>query len=194
MSNAVIRFVNSNDAARLAEIYSYFVNNTAISFEYIAPDKAEFENRIASIFPHYPFIVYEIDNKVVGYAYGHRYLERAAYRWDAELSIYIDKDYHGQKIGKALYGAVIDLLRAMNFQTVYGIVTSPNPKSEHLHNSMGFRNSGVMKKSGYKLGKWYDITNFELAIGEYPDTPSEPVSALQIPEEVVSEIFKKYSI
>ena len=43
-----IRAVQLSDAGRLAEIYSYYVLNTAVSFEYEAPSVDEFIERICS--------------------------------------------------------------------------------------------------------------------------------------------------
>lgn len=92
-------------------------------------------------------------------------------------------------VGTALYSALIDLLKAMNFQTVYGVVTSPNPKSEKLHEKMGFSNCGVLKRCGYKLGKWVDTINFELEIGNFPDDPPKLLSINEISEEKVNAVF-----
>lgn len=41
-----IRDADPEDAKKLVEIYSYYVLNTAVSFEYEVPSVADFENRI----------------------------------------------------------------------------------------------------------------------------------------------------
>ena len=43
-----IRNANTADAARLLSIYSHYVENTAVSFEYEAPSLDEFTDRIAA--------------------------------------------------------------------------------------------------------------------------------------------------
>jgi len=193
MSSVIFRFAADRDAARLAEIYSYYVLNTAVSFEITAPDEKEFSNRINAAVPRYPFIVCEIDGVIAGYASAHSYRSFAAYDWGAELSIYIDKKFHRLGIGRALYGALIELLRIMGFQTVYGIVALPNPESEKFHHSMGFRLSGTMEKAGFKLGSWYGITNFELAVGDYPESPAKTLSVNELDTAKVEKIFSDFA-
>ena len=51
-----IRTARPEDAGRLLEIYSYYVNNTAISFEYEVPSLEEFRERIVNISEKYPYI------------------------------------------------------------------------------------------------------------------------------------------
>ena len=41
-----IRNAEASDAAELASIYRYYVEETAISFEYTVPDECEMERRI----------------------------------------------------------------------------------------------------------------------------------------------------
>ena len=86
----------------------------------------------------YPYLVCEIDGVMAGYAYAHRYKERAAYQWDAELSVYLREDYARRGIGRAFYTALMEILKAQNVRNVYGIVTSPNPPSEALHLAWAF--------------------------------------------------------
>ena len=52
----MIRFATEEDAEELLRIYSYYVENTAITFEYDVPSKDEFEERIKNISAKYPYI------------------------------------------------------------------------------------------------------------------------------------------
>lgn len=83
-----IREVKLEDAERLAEIYSYYVEKTAVSFEYQAPSKSEFEDRIRKTVKKYPYIVCTYNDRVVGYAYADAYSTREAYNWTVTSSIY----------------------------------------------------------------------------------------------------------
>lgn len=103
MSDLIIRDVRLEDAARLSEIYSYYVLNTAVSFEYEAPSADEFKTRIEKTVAKYPYQVCEKDGKVIGYIYAGEYSSRSAYSWTATTSIYLDKDYRRQGIGTRLY-------------------------------------------------------------------------------------------
>ena len=88
-----IREVQISDAPRLSEIYSFYVKNTAVSFEYVVPAADEFEKRIKNTTEKYPYLVCVDDGKVVGYAYAGAYSTRQAYDWTATTSIYVDKEY-----------------------------------------------------------------------------------------------------
>lgn len=121
-----IRPVSALDAEALWEIYAPYTL-TPLTYEYPAPDLEEFARRIARVSDIYPYLVCEADGLPVGYAYAHRYRERASYDWDAELSIYLSPSAQGRGIGRALYTALFSLLRVQGFVNVYGCVAAPQP-------------------------------------------------------------------
>lgn len=161
-----LRVAKVSDASALAEIYRYYVDRTQITFEYNAPDASEFASRISHKLEKYPYIVAEEDGRVVGYAYASELRERDAYRWDAELSVYVQIDRHARGIGERLYTALIELLRLQNFTTVYGCITDPNKPSTSLHEKMGFRYAGRFTATGYKNGEWLDVVWYEKRISD----------------------------
>lgn len=127
-----IRPVRPEDAAALAAIYAPYTA-TCITFESPAPPAEEFAGRIAAVSAHYPWLVCERDGAPIGYAYAHRFRERAAYDWDAELSVYLAPEARGRGVGKALYSALLSLLTLQGFINAYGTVAVPNVPSERLH-------------------------------------------------------------
>lgn len=110
MNDIVIRTASTQDAAELMQIYKPYVENTAVSFEYDAPDTDEFEARIENIMKKYPYIVASSDGEIVGYAYASAFKERKAYDWAVETTIYIKSGYKGKGIGKRLYLALYDMI------------------------------------------------------------------------------------
>lgn len=88
-----IRRCTLDDANRFVEIYAPYVENTSISFEYSIPTVAEFQNRINNILPHYPFLVAEVEGRVVGYCYANEFKHRCAYSHCVENSIYVAQDF-----------------------------------------------------------------------------------------------------
>ena len=99
MENAIIRIATVNDAEKLLNIYSYYVENTAITFEHEVPSLEEFEGRIRETLCNHPDLVAEADGKIVGYAYAGRIRTRASYAWSAATSIYVDKNIRRAGIG-----------------------------------------------------------------------------------------------
>lgn len=175
-----IRPVRAEDAEAIAKIYSVYVENTAISFEAQAPDAAEMRRRISEYTAIYPWLIFERDGKVLGYAYSHRYHERAAFNWVCEASVYIDEQYRGQGIGKALYKALFAILNLMGIKAVYAAIEGSNSVSIAMHMAMGFSQFAVFSNTGYKLGQWHDIVWLELELGQRETAPQPVVPVTEL--------------
>lgn len=187
-----IRPAKAADAAALLEIYAPYVKQTAVTFEYEVPSVEEFAQRIEAISSFYPYLVCEADGVILGYAYAQRHKERAAYQWNAELSIYIAQDVCQKGIGTALYGALIELLLLQGVQNFYGCVTMPNEASDALHRKMGFSPCSIWHHAGYKLGKWHDIAWYEMNIS-ITETPHALRSIRDVSAGRVQAVLEKYS-
>lgn len=181
MYNLKIRAARPEDAERLLEIYSYYVLNTAITFEIDVPSLDEFRGRIENTLKKYPYLVAEIDGVPVGYAYAGAFVGRAAYCYSVETSVYVRKDLRGQGIGKILYNTLEDALREMGITNMIARVSCPEEDDEYLtrnsvgfHKAMGFRLVGELYKCGNKFGRWYNSACMERIINEHKDSP-EPL-------------------
>lgn len=165
-----LRKATPEDGSALAAIYKYYVESTAVTFEYIAPTGEEFAERIFHKTEKYPFIVAEEDGRPIGYAYASEYRERAAYSWDVETSVYIAEEFQGQGIGKRLYSALEEILRLQGVVNLYACITYPNTYSVAMHESFGFSYIGRFHMAGYKFGQWRDVSWFEKQIS-FPENP-----------------------
>ncbi len=187
-----LRLAAIADAPAILEIYAQYMD-TPITFETELPSLEEFEERIRAITAEYPWIVCEDETgRIIGYAYGHKQLERAAYRWNAELSEYLDSRVTSKGIGKRMLLVLLELLKAQGIHTVYSLVTSPNVKSDAMHNGCGFRTMGVCKNTGYKSGKWHDVTWYEKALLPYEDVPAEMIPIGEMEKETVDKILASF--
>lgn len=176
----IIRFANFDDAANILKIYEKFIKETVVTFEIEVPSIESFQNRMKSIMDFYPWLVCEVDGEIAGYAYASKHGERAAYRWSSDLSVYIGEKFHRHHLGTDLYDEVIQYLKKQGFCTVYAAISTPNPKSQAFHESYGFKKIGEFKNVGHKMGKWLDVTWYDLQIAEYSENPQEPLSIQQI--------------
>lgn len=183
-----LRFASPEDVPALLAIYEHYIS-TVITFEYALPSQEEFARRVSSVSKEYPYLAAEENGVLLGYAYAHRIAERAAYGWGAELSIYLHLDAAGRGLGKRLYSSLIELLRLQGVRTVYGLVASPNPASEGLHRSLGFRLMGIQRRAGYKNGRWVDLLWFEKPIASYDADPAPLLPVGQLPEEAVLAVL-----
>lgn len=187
----MIRFIKPSDCPELLKIYAQYIE-TPITFECITPSEQDFAQRIAAIADFYPYLVCEENNNIVGYAYAHRQMEREAYQWNAELSIYLDPTATAKGLGTKFYNILIEILQLQGIKTVYGGVTVPNSKSENLHLNLGFQPVGTYRNTGYKAGKWHDVTWFAKTIAPYEPSPIPISSIQQIPPERLQAIISTY--
>ncbi len=169
-----IRAAAPADASVLREIYAWYVENTAVSFEYAPPSVGEFRARMENTLKKYPYLAAEAGGELLGYAYAGPFHPRAAYGWCAELSVYLRRDVRGRGIGRALYTAAENALREMGVVNLYACVASPAREDEYLthdserfHAAMGFERVGVFHSCGYKFGRWYDMVWMEKLIGPH---------------------------
>ena len=177
-----IRMATVQDVPRILEIYRPYVENTAISFEYKVPALEDFTKRFLGITAWFPWLVWEEDGTILGYAYGSLPFERAAYQWCAEASIYLRQDAWGKGIGRKLYAALEDILMRQGYRKVYAIITTANEASVSFHRAMGYRETAVMPDCGYKFGKWYGTIWMEKALNTWQTPPGLPISVHDLPD------------
>ncbi|MGH2642978.1 MAG: GNAT family N-acetyltransferase [Chitinophagaceae bacterium] len=178
--NLKIRLIQTGDYSAVLNIYGPYVQNTAISFEYDIPPLSEFSKRIENITSFYPWLVAEIDNHIVGYAYASKHRSRNAYDWSVESSVYLLENYHRMGIAKELYTKLFEPLRLQGIVNVYAGITLPNIKSESFHAAMNFKPVGIYHKVGYKNNQWHDVLWMELALHQHNNNPPSPLSIEKI--------------
>ena len=154
----IIRQATSDDAAAMLEIYRPIVEDTAISFELAVPSADDFASRIEKYLATHEWLVAEKDGEIAGYAYASPHRARAAYRFSAEVSVYVHPHYQGQGLGKRLYTALFDSIRERGFHSAYGGITLPNDASVALHKACGFSEIGTFSEVGFKYDTWHDVS------------------------------------
>jgi len=162
----MLRNATVQDVPVMLDIYRPYILDTAITFEYEVPTFEEFEARFRNVTERFPWLVWEENGMVLGYAYASPFKTRAAYQWDADLSIYLREDCRGKGIGKALYSELENRLRDLGYHVLYGVVTSANEASCRFHEALGYRPIATFERTGVKFGRWYGITWYEKRIRE----------------------------
>lgn len=174
-----IRLVTKEDIPAILAIYSEYIK-TPITFEYELPSKASFEKEFVENHHQYPYLVWEEEGRICGYAYAHKFKAREAYKWGAELSIYLSKNKQALGIGRKLYETLIEILGKQGYKTVYGCITLPNEQSEALHQKLGFKEVGIFHQSGFKNNLWHDVIWYEKVIGDMKGIPKEPIEVEKV--------------
>jgi L-amino acid N-acyltransferase YncA len=185
MSTTIRDALPDRDAAACAAIYAPAVQGSAISFEETPPGAAEMAARMRAYGATHPWLVAERGGEpvsgaeageVVGYAYACPYMERAAYRWSASVSVYVAAEERGRGRGRALYLELFERLRRQGLRTACAGITLPNEASVGLHESLGFRPVGVYREIGFKQGAWRDVGWWQLQLAAAAaGPPPEPL-------------------
>lgn len=182
MSNITIRPATPEDAEDLLKIYSYYVTDTAVTFEWEVPTVEEFRNRIATISQKFPYIVALQEGVIIGYAYANTFRTRAAYVWNVETSIYVNKDCRHSGAGTVLLNELETQLKVQNFLNVYAVISYAEKEDEYLthdsiffHDKMGYKKVSEWHQCGYKFKRWYNIVIMEKMLGEHTAVPDSVV-------------------
>lgn len=146
------------DAPAIAEIYNHYILNTAVTFEEAPLEAADIGLRLADIeAAGLPWLVVEAGGSLAGYAYASPWKGRSAYRYSAEVTVYLRRDSDGRGLGSLLFGDLLDALRARGLRSALGVIALPNPTSVALHEKFGMKQVAHLEQVGYKFGRWIDV-------------------------------------
>ncbi|MDO9594037.1 MAG: N-acetyltransferase family protein [Lutibacter sp.] len=162
----MIRTVTLEDAQEIAEIYNYYVLNSCVTFEEFEVSIEEMRGRIEATNSKFPWLVFEKDSEILGYAYATMWKPRSAYKHTVESTVYLKKAATKNGIGSLLYAGLIDQLTDLGFHAVIGGISLPNEASIALHEKFGFEKIAQFKEVGYKFKKWIDVGYWELLINK----------------------------
>jgi L-amino acid N-acyltransferase YncA len=167
----MVREASLGDADSIRGIYNHYVRESCISFEEDPVSAQEMRSRIKEYSKESPWIVCEVDGKVLGYSYASKWRARSAYRHSAETTVYVDKDAKSKGIGSALYEELIGRLRRQGLHALMAGIALPNEASQRLHEKFGFKKVAHFPEVGWKLGRWVDVGYWELLLDA--DRPEE---------------------
>jgi L-amino acid N-acyltransferase YncA len=158
-----IRPAGAADLGSIAEIYAHYVEQTYITFDLDAPTREQWQTRWeTALADNHPWLVCERDGAVVGYATSSSYRPKPAYATTVETTVYLVPGAAGEGLGRALYSALIELLRERAFHSAVALIALPNAASVGLHEALGFRAAGLLTEVGHKLGDWRDVGYWQL--------------------------------
>ncbi len=163
----MIRQAAQSDATEIAEIYNHYISNTTITFEEIPLSGQEMAGRIADTETEgLPWLVAESDGQVVGYAYASKWKGRCAYRYSAEVTVYLAQESTGKGLGATLYEALFRELKERSYHVVMGGIALPNPASIALHEKLGMTQVAHFKEVGFKFDQWIDVGYWQKSLAD----------------------------
>ena len=153
----MLRIATPADIPAMLEIYGPYVLNSTATFEYTVPTQEEFSRRFTTITAQYPWLVWEEEGTILGYAYASAPYTRAAYSWCAEPSIYLRPDAKGRRIGTKLYTALEAILTRQGYQVLYALVTEENRESIAFHEKLSYEKRAFFPDCGWKFNRWLGV-------------------------------------
>ena len=192
----MIRIATEQDVPAILAIYAPYVENTTYSFEYDVPCSRSFMQRFLDITAQFPWLVWEEDGQILGYAYASAPYTRAAYSWCAEPSVYIKEEAHGRGIGRKLYAALEAILLEQGYQVLYSLITEENIGSVKFHQALGYTHKVTFANCGFKFGRWLGLIWMEkrLKSVEIPSAMPCKWSALRQDAQKISDILDNLSL
>jgi phosphinothricin acetyltransferase len=162
-----VRDATEHDMVAVQSIYAHHVLHGLASFEEVAPTTKEMSSRRQAVLAAgLPYLVADLNGRVVGYAYASLYRPRPAYRHTIEDSVYVEDGRAGKGIGAALLDELLRRCEAGPWRQMIAIIgNSGNDGSIGLHRSRGFRLVGTFENVGFKLGRWVDSVLMQRPLG-----------------------------
>ena len=167
----MIRIAREADVPEILAIYAPYIENTTITFEYDIPSEEAFLQRFRALTRQFPWLVWEEDGRVLGYAYASAPFERDAYRWCAEDSVYLLPEARGRGIGTKLCLALEKVLTFQGYHRIYALITAENTASVTFHQKLGYALRGDLPEAGFKFGRWIGVIWMDKALNS-DDLPS----------------------
>jgi len=165
LSTIVIRPAEAQDAAAICEIYNHYIEHTFITFEEELLTASDIVERLQGVTAiGLPWLLAEDQGTVVGYAYGSKFKDRSAYRYTAEITIYLAPACTGHGAGTSLYKALFQALRETSVHVAIGGIALPNAASVALHEKMGMKKVAHFEEVGCKFGKWLDVGYWQVTL------------------------------
>lgn len=157
----MIRIATQADVPAILDIYAPYIETSTATFEYDVPCRRSFLQRFSAITAQFPWLVWEEDGQILGYAYASAPFERAAFSWCAEPSVYLRPEARGRGIAARLYAALEWFLEKQGYQVLYALITEENSASIRFHEKCGYRTVGLLSSCGYKFNRWLGLVWME---------------------------------
>jgi len=158
----LVRPATVADAAPVAGIYNHYIRETTVTFEEEEVSPSEIARRIQEVgSASLPWLIAERDAEIVGYAYATKWHSRSAYRFSAEITVYVDARQQRMGIGARLYAHLFPILQGRSIHAAMAGIALPNDASVALHEKFGLSKVAHFKEVGFKFNRWIDVGYWE---------------------------------
>jgi L-amino acid N-acyltransferase YncA len=160
-----MRSATTADAACVADIYNHYIKHTTVTFEEQAVAANDMAQRIKEVLDaKLPWLIYEEERRVIGFAYASKWKGRCGYRYSVESTVYLGNDAVGKGYGGTLYRQLLHDIKLIGMHTVMAGIALPNDASVALHERLGFAKCGLFSQVGFKFDTWIDVGYWQLNV------------------------------
>ena len=157
----VVREGMTADLRAILEIYNDAVLHSTATFDLEPRTWEEHRRWFAEHRPPYQVLVAAVGDIVAGWGGLSPFRTRPGYRFTAQDSIYVHKDFHRQGVGAALLDRLIEAAQHGGFHSIMALIDGDNTVSIHLHERFGFREVGTFREVGFKFDRWLDVVHMQ---------------------------------
>lgn len=163
--NFMVRGAEAGDMPTVATIFGGYVERTVITFEVEPPSIRAWQQRLDDLrAAGWPFLVGELDNEVIGYAYVAAWRSKPAYRFTVENTVYLAPEHTGRGYGRRLLDRLLRAAAQAGARQVIAVIAdSDEDASVALHRAAGFTKAGRLHAVGHKHGRWVDVTLMQVS-------------------------------
>jgi len=158
----MIRYAQERDLPEILQIYNEAILHTTAVYEDTVQTLADrlewFWKKHAQDFP---VIVYESENSVRGFATFSQFGALSGFRYTVKDSVYVNKQHRCKHIGSSLLTTLIEIANKGGYATMIAEIDDSNNSSKIMHEKLGFKNAGTIRKVGYKFGVWLDLAVYQ---------------------------------
>lgn len=180
----IIRALKPSDLSSMLDWYNHYIGTTTVTFAEEPYTLPRFRALAEEVTRRYPWIVLETEGRPVGYAYLNEFNSRHAYRFTADVTIYLDPEECGKGYGTILLKALMEEAVRDGYHKLISLITSDNAASIHLHERCGFHPTARIEHTGYKFGRWISTVWQECDIAPFEHEPKEPQNLPVLEREI----------
>jgi len=156
-----VRPATAADAAAICLIYNEGIEDRLATLETELRTPEERRQWLAARSPRHPVVVAEAGGEVVGWASLNVFNPREAYRFVADISVYVGRGFRGKGVGGVLLGHLDALARRHGFHKMVLSAFPFNAAGMALYAKHGFRTVGTYREQGQLDGRWVDTVIME---------------------------------
>jgi L-amino acid N-acyltransferase YncA len=163
MADYQVRPATAADAEAISRIYNQGIEDRLATLETERRTPEERRQWLASRSPRHPVIVVDGAGSAAPIAWGslNVFNAREAYRFVADISVYVERAWRGKGAGRVVLGRLIELGREHGYHKLVLSAFPFNPGGMALYEKLGFRTVGIYQEQGRLDGRWVDTIVME---------------------------------